>query len=296
MSVPAPVAPIRSFSRSVSLSGLKLRWMETGPTRGRPVVLVHGLPTSPGLWRRVTPLLATSDTPPHCLAFELTGYGASIRAGLRQDLSVSAQADTLLAWLRALDLRGAVLVGHDIGGGVVQIAAARDAAREDSGPRRIAGLVFVDSVFDDSWPVLQAVVMARGGPVTGLLPGVVVREAARLLASRGHRTSAMSKESFAEHWRHYEAAPIQPARALVRQTRALRSADTRAVADEVGSLDLPAAVIWGDDDVYQPVSVGRSLAERLDVPLQRVLEGRHFLPEDAPRAVADAVIEVLGQL
>jgi pimeloyl-ACP methyl ester carboxylesterase len=58
-----------------------------------------------------------------CLAFEMVGYGESIPAGRDRDISVARQADYLLAWLNHLDIEQAVLAGHDLGGGVAQIAA-----------------------------------------------------------------------------------------------------------------------------------------------------------------------------
>ncbi|AOT03270.1 hypothetical protein ASPU41_07885 [Arthrobacter sp. U41] len=86
------------------------RWAERG-TRA-PVILIHGIPTSPRLWRHVMPLVEG-----RCLAWEMPGYGSSIPRGAHQDLSLSAQADYLLEWLGSLDIgEKPVLVGHDLGG------------------------------------------------------------------------------------------------------------------------------------------------------------------------------------
>lgn len=103
--------------RRTTIDGTPVRWLEQGS--GVPVVLVHGIPTSPSLWRRVMPLLPGMRV----LAWEMTGYGESIPAGTGRDISIGAQADRLLAWLDELDVGPAVLVGHDLGGGVVHIAA-----------------------------------------------------------------------------------------------------------------------------------------------------------------------------
>ncbi len=74
------------------VGGTTARWLEHG--EGRPVVLVHGVPTSPMLWRHVLPLVRGRS-----LAWEMHGYGEGIPDGSRSDLSVSAQADRLLNWL-----------------------------------------------------------------------------------------------------------------------------------------------------------------------------------------------------
>jgi len=96
---------------STTVDGAPVRWLGQGT--GMPVVLVHGIPTSPTLWRHVVPRL----TDMRVLAFEMTGYGQSIPAGERCDISVGAQAERLLGWLDELGLERAVLVGHDLGGG-----------------------------------------------------------------------------------------------------------------------------------------------------------------------------------
>lgn len=76
-------------SRTATIQGITMRWLEQG--EGLPVVLLHGIPTSPALWRHVMPKLDGL----RCLAFEMVGYGESIPAGVGQDLSLSHQAEYL---------------------------------------------------------------------------------------------------------------------------------------------------------------------------------------------------------
>jgi pimeloyl-ACP methyl ester carboxylesterase len=117
--------------RTTTLDDSPVRWLEHG--EGRPVVLVHGIPTSPALWRRVMPLVEGRT-----LAVEMLGYGASIGDADAHDIGLSSQADRLLSWLDALELDGAVLVGHDLGGGVAQIAGRRPRDDPDPHPGRQA--------------------------------------------------------------------------------------------------------------------------------------------------------------
>jgi pimeloyl-ACP methyl ester carboxylesterase len=42
-------------TRTAMIDGIEMRWEEYGT--GTPVVLVHGIPTSPALWRHVVPRL-----------------------------------------------------------------------------------------------------------------------------------------------------------------------------------------------------------------------------------------------
>src|SRR5919201_1626173 len=89
------------------VDGEQLAWHESGD--GTPVVLVHGIPTGPRLWRNVTALVHDA----RCLAFEMLGYADSIPYGVGRDISVAAQAARLWRWLDALEVERAVLAGHD---------------------------------------------------------------------------------------------------------------------------------------------------------------------------------------
>jgi pimeloyl-ACP methyl ester carboxylesterase len=59
--------------RQATVRGVPVRWTEAG--EGFPVVLVHGIPTSPVLWRRVLPQVRGG----RCLAVEMVG-GATLSA------------------------------------------------------------------------------------------------------------------------------------------------------------------------------------------------------------------------
>ena len=100
--------------RHLEVGGVSHRWLERGA--GPAVVLVHGIPTSPELWRHVMPLVSGA----RLYAWEMPGYGLSWRAGLDRDISVAAQADHLRSWMDAVGLYRAILIGHDLGGGVRQ--------------------------------------------------------------------------------------------------------------------------------------------------------------------------------
>jgi 2-hydroxymuconate-semialdehyde hydrolase len=108
---------------------------------GRPVLLLHGIPTSAVLWRHVQPNLTPhADT----IAVDLLGYGESDKPATPLP-SLPVQVDLLDKLLRRWDLRDILVVGHDIGGGIAQLLALRR-------PDRLSGLVLVDSIAYDSFP------------------------------------------------------------------------------------------------------------------------------------------------
>jgi pimeloyl-ACP methyl ester carboxylesterase len=263
--------------REQVVDGETVRWLEHGT--GPAVVLVHGIPTSPRLWRHVIPLVHG-----RCLAWEMTGYGTSIPDGEGQDLGLTAQAERLLRWLDARDIEAPVLVGHDLGGGVAQIAAARR-------PDRFAGIVLTNAVCYDSWPIPSVQMMRRTSGTLRHLPQTALYPSFVQLIHRGHDDRRQALESIGVHWQHYVAHGA--ARGLMRQVSALDAGDTMAVEGRLPSLGLPARVVWGTADRFQKVEYGERLAADLGTTLTRIEGGKHFTPEDHPDVVAAAINDLL---
>lgn len=268
-------------SRNVMISGMRMRWEEAGT--GQPVVLIHGIPTCPGLWRCVVPHLQDA----RALAWEMVGYGASIAEGRGRDISVRQQAEYLGAWLRTIGVERAVLVGHDLGGGVAQIAAVRH-------PDLVQGLVLMKAIAYDSWPIPSVKVMGALGPAIRRLPDAIFRQVFRLFLMQGHTTRQQAREAFAAHWPHYAAHG--GAAAFIRQVRALDVHDTLAIADQLPGLDIPARLVWGAADQFQKISYGYQLAHDLRARLDRIDGGKHFVPEDHPDRVAAAINGLVAEL
>ncbi len=266
-------------SETLNAGGLLMRWEEAG--EGPPVVFVHGIPTCPALWRHVIPRIRRG----HCRAWEMVGYGGSIPAGRERDISIARQAEYLAAWMRELGIRKAVLVGHDLGGGVAQILAVNH-------PELVAGLVLMNAICYDSWPIPSVKMMRAAGGLVTRLPDPAFRQVIRTFLARGHETTAQAKEAFSEHWPHYEAA--DGAAAFVRQVRALDVSDTLAVADRIRELKVPARIVWGAADQFQKIKYGERLSRDLRAPLDRIEGGKHFVPEDHPERVAAAVNAVVN--
>jgi pimeloyl-ACP methyl ester carboxylesterase len=264
--------------RETVVGGLPTRWYEYGA--GSPVVMVHGIPTSPLLWRHVVPLVEGRT-----FAWEMTGYGTSIPEGSGVDLGLAAQARRLLAWIDELGLERPVLVGHDLGGGVAQIAVV-------TSPERFSGIVLTNAVCYDSWPIPSIRAMAAAAPVLAHLPDVAIYPAIVQLLRRGHDDRHVAGESIGVHWQPYVTHGAAPS--LMAQVAALRTQDTLQVADGLPRLGLPARMVWGAADQFQKVRFGERLAQDLGTVLRRIPDGRHFTPEDHPGVVAEAINEVLA--
>jgi pimeloyl-ACP methyl ester carboxylesterase len=130
-------APVRAqpppTSGRVPVAGVDIAWERWARPGAPPVVLVHGTSAHSGWWHCVVPALADAYD---VLALDLSGHGDS---GRRERYSMAGWAAEVLAVVRALCGRRALLVGHSIGGLVAAGAAARD-------PSAVVGLVLADSI------------------------------------------------------------------------------------------------------------------------------------------------------
>lgn len=258
-----------------TIGDLPMRWLDFGGG-GVPVVFIHGIPTSPLLWRHVAPQLDGCRP----LGWEMVGYGTSWPAGQGRDISVRAQASYLHVWLDQQGLEEVILVGHDLGGGVAQIAAVEDRSR-------FAGIVLTNSIGYDSWPIPSVKAMRAIGGMVAKTPPSLFRAIFSSFLRRGHDDQRVATESIQVHWRHYDHE--QGPASFVSQIRSLDVNDTLAVSARLPELDLPARVVWGAGDRFQKVSYGRRLARDLSAEIDVIEAGKHFVPEDHPDRVAEAV-------
>ncbi|MBZ0155630.1 MAG: alpha/beta fold hydrolase [Alphaproteobacteria bacterium] len=265
----------------LEVKGIRMSWEEHG--EGLPVIYLHGIPTSPGLWRHVVPSVAAT----RALAWEMVGYGGSIPEGKGRDISVRSQADYLVSWMQAAGVERALLVGHDLGGGVAQIVVVRY-------PERVLGLVLMNAVCYDSWPIPEVKVMQTAGMLMERLPEKAFSFIFRQFLSQGHDRPGRAEESLAVHWPYYAAAG--GASAFIRQIRSLDVRDTLSISDQLSHVKIPARLVWGAADRFQKIGYGYRLAHDLRAPLERIEEGKHFVPEDHPERVAQNINMLLEQL
>jgi len=262
----------------VDVGGIDMAWAEHG--KGVPVILLHGIPTSPALWRHVVPRLSGV----RALAWEMVGYGDSMEQGKGRDISVAAQADHLKAWMDEIGLEKAVIVGHDLGGGVAQIFAVRYS-------RMCSGLFLTNAIGYDSWPIPSVKAMRETGGLVRHLPDSAFTMLLLTLLLRGHDRLDAALEAWRHHARKY--LDHGGAEAMVRQIDALDVNDTLAISEQLASLGIPARLAWGEADGFQKIEYGERFARDLGAPLRRIPGGKHFTPEDHPDVIAEEIMALV---
>lgn len=263
--------------RRVRTAGGELAVIEHGDPQDPAVVFLHGFPTSSYLWRNVAPLFAPWM---RVVVPDLLGCGDSDHP---QDapLDLVAQTGYVREVLDELGLREVAAVGHGFGGGIAQLLAFEG---------RATAMVLVDPIAFDAWPS-EAAARARDRAAAGE-PGLgasVVRAAFE--RGIGH-PERLTEADLAEYLRPFEGPDGDAACA-----RFLLALDGHGLEDstsELAGLEVPALVLWGEDDPYLPAELAERFADVLPMATVALLPGcSHFLPEDAAETIAPLMFEYL---
>ena len=121
--------------------GQEMAYIDEG--KGRPVVFLHGNPTSSYLWRNIMPHVSASGTH-RTIAPDQMGMGDSAKPQMQHTYVESR--DYMFAFLDALDLQDAILVIHDWGS-----CMGWEYAR--TRPERIAGVCFMEAMTPPFMPI-----------------------------------------------------------------------------------------------------------------------------------------------
>jgi 2-hydroxymuconate-semialdehyde hydrolase len=250
--------------------------------RGPSVALIHGIPTWSYLWRNVIPPLVQDGL--QVIAIDLLGYGNSDKP-MGTDLGVAAQAELVAAILRKLNWNGAAIVGHDIGGGVAQLMCAND-------PEAAERLVLIDTIAHDSFPE-PGIARLKDPAWNSILtaPDFDLQKGLTEGFTRGmiHK-DRITHELIASYERPFRG--VDGRLAYLRAARALRTEELAARMNEVEKLNILTLIMWGAEDLFQPIRYGaRLVAAMRRARFEKVEHAGHFLPEDEPLNVARLIAD-----
>ena len=77
--------------------------------------------------------------------------------------------------------------------------------------------------------------------------------------------------------------------AFFRNVEALDARHTAAIADDLGSIDVPAHVVWGASDPYQKPEWARRLRDAIPGATLRLIDAGHFVPWERPEELAKEI-------
>lgn len=291
--------------RRIEAGVLEVAYHESGPADGPPVLLMHGFPYDIHTYAEVAPILAAQGC--RTIVPYMRGYGGTrfLSADTPRSGEQAAFGADLLALLDALEIERAVLAGYDWGGRAACVVAAL-------WPERCAGLVSLNSYN------IQNIARA-------MEPDTPENEHSLWYqyyfhSERGRAGLRKDRKAIARllwklwspTWRFDDATFERSAAAfdhpdfvevvihsyrhrfgLVTGDPAYADIDRQLAAQPV--IRVPAITFDGIDDGVRPPADASAHAPRFSGPRShRLVPGAgHNLPQEAPRAFADAVLELV---
>lgn len=259
-------------SGALEVRGQTIHYLQQG--NGRVVVLLHTFPSSSYEWRHVIPRLGTKYA---VYAPDFVGYGKS-RTTVGVDRSLAAQVSYVSDWMEAAGIPEAIVIGQGFGGGVAQMLAVKY-------PRRVTGLVLVNSVCFDSWPNSYARLLAEPGwgKFTG---GFFARDPG---IKSFLKQAIYYQDLLTEGVVRYYTEPwvgSDGRRDLHLAAQSLRNDDTQALASYLGRIRVPSLVIAGRFDPFQHINYSRRLAGAIPgAQFIAISSCGHIASEDEPEKI-----------
>jgi pimeloyl-ACP methyl ester carboxylesterase len=252
---------------------------------GAPILLVHGFGTCSFLWRGVGPLLAMASRT--AFAVDLFGYGESDRPFDAQ-FGIAAQSDYLDRALTALRLSKATIVGVDLGAAIAMHLAFNR-------PERVERLVLINAIAFDDIPAEDIKSMQRSTARFALRISRGVLGAAPLIKELLERSVA-DPSNMPDGLVARYLAPYVGQDGVNHLLALARAVDDEDMAEiELGLIDRPSLIVWGDQDSFVSPKLGDRLADT--IPGSRLVRlpgcGR-LVPEEAPESLAGMILEFVG--
>ena len=221
--------------------------------KGPVVTFSHGWQLNADAWDGQMLFLAQNGF--RVIAHDRRGHGRSSQASSGNDMN--GYADDLAAVLDALDINGAVLVGHSTGGGEVVRYIARH------GTKRVAGAVLISAV-----PPLMLKTPANpeGLPVEAfdrMRAGVAgdrsqfYKELAMLFYGANRPGAKVSEGTLDQFWLWSMQAGAKNA------FESIKAFSETDFTEDLKKIDVPTLVIHGEDDQIVPVKDSAKKSARL---------------------------------
>ena len=276
--------------RHVSAGGTAFHVADMGESMDHALVLLHGFPEHWWSWREALPMLA--EQTPRVFALDIRGFGTSDLT--HGDYDLRQMANDVIGVVRALGVASFSVAGTGIGGTIAWMIGALAPLELRSvcvlsAPHPLGVQPVIGRAPWAGGRVLQGRLALPTGRERALRSGSLVTTVYRAWASPSNVDGLVSQSG------PYRAALQRPfaANTALRGLSAARkiSREERRLLAE--PLSVPVLSLVGrDDGAWSPLDHAAD-AQFVDAPLTQIVirEAGHFLPEEAPQAVAQALSE-----
>lgn len=257
-----------SSAQTIDAGTGPLRYLKTGGAPGTPVLLLHGFGGDLNSWMFNQPALSARHT---VLALDLPGHGESTKQ--LEEPTVAALSHTVDAFLEALGIERAHIVGHSLGG-----ACALSLGRDR--PGRAASLTLICPVGLGS--------EINAAYVTGFIEANRRKEMKPVLTDLFADESAVSRDMVNDVLKYKRIDGVEEALTAISQAAFSGGVQAVSLRECLNELAVPVKVIWGNADRIIPSSQASNLPESVSV---HIIDGAGHMVHMEKAAEVNALIE-----
>ena len=254
--------------------------LPAGDELGDPVLLIHGFPQSSYMWEPV--IGAVAEAGRRAVAPDLPGYGDS---EADPPGTWERHIEAIERFRRSLGLERVALGLHDWGG-LIGLRWAFDHGTP------VSALILSNTGFfaETQWHNLGRA-LRTPGQGEQLLDNLTKDALAIMIRDLGGR---LSEEAIDEYWKAFQTP--EGRNGILELYRSGDFEKLRPYEGQVASLNVPALILWGENDPTVPVAAARLFEKEIrETEVVILEEASHFLYDDEPERCAHEVATFLSR-
>ena len=275
--------PLERFPvKQVFVNGINISYIEEG--EGMPMVFVHGIPTSSFLWRN---MIAELSTHSRVIALDLPGFGFSDPPP-NGDYTISNYVRLFESFLEALSIGPATLICHDFGGPIVLTYALWH-------PEKCQRLIIFDTFLHTDlppWPLFMKIAKIR--PMGEIFMRFGGKSIARSGLEEGVKDKSRISDGIVQQYYMPDGDPDKLNRTMLGTLRIDYMGDLEFIEKNLGTIDKPTLIVWGENDKFLPISLGERIHKDIaGSKMERIPNCGHFVQEDQPERATKIIADFI---
>lgn len=273
-------------SNFIDVDGVEIHYQEFGDSSRPTLLLVHGFTASVYVWKTVAPMLA--DAGFHVVAVDLIGFGFSEKPAWF-DYTIQSQARMLSRLMDRLGIGTATVVGSSYGG-AISLTLALDY------PERVSKLVLVDAVINDE-PKNHPILKLANVPGIGEVMTPFLIDSRMFIRMRMQNTLApVNHHLITDERIDSVIRPLAAADGHHAVLHSGRNWKADRIEHDLGLVNQPTLVIWGEDDLVIPIRHADTLYKSILHSRLVVLKNCGHVPmEEKPEIFTELVADFAGE-
>ena len=222
------------------------------------------------------------------IAMDLPGFGYSDPPP-NGDYTISNYARLLESFLEALSIERSTLVCHDFGGPIVLTYALQH-------PEKYERLIILDTFLHTDlppWPLSMKIAKIR--PIGEIFMWLGGKSIARAGLEDGVMDKSLISDEIVQRYYMPDGNPDKLNTTMLGTLRIDYMEDLEFIEKNLGTIDKPTLILWGENDKYLPLSLGERIHKDIVGSKMEIMpDCGHFVQEDQPEKATKIIAEFLS--